>query len=128
MAEKTKPSAQGSAQKPKKVIGVPFTPMTAKQAQEASARARSIRKQVQAQMLDTLVTNMDFGKEILAAMKSGDEDKINRIEKCLHIVGLHYKDSEEAVQKIALDAKTDNRTDTTVHFTLGKKPEAAPEE
>ena len=136
MARKKDSGVQPDAQKPltgpgsghKVPEGVPFTRMTAKQAQEASVRARNLRKQVRAQMLDTLVTNMDFGNEMLKAVRQGDMDKISLLQTALKIVGLTHDQSEEAVQKIALDAKTDNKTDTTIHFTLGKKPEAAPKE
>ena len=61
-------------------------------------------------MLDTLVNNMDFGAEMLKAVKSGDSDKIEIIETALRIVGLTHNQSEEAVQKISVDATTDNKT------------------
>ena len=110
--------AQNSAKKPKKVPGIPFTAMNAKQAQEASVRARNLRKQVRAQMLDTLVNGMDFGSEMLKAVKSGDSDKIEIIETALRIVGLTHNQSEEAVQQ--LDIKTNNTTDIKgkIEFTL----------
>lgn len=118
MARKKESGAQADGQKPltgpgsghKVPEGVPFTPMTAKQAQEASVRARNLRKQVRAQMLDTLVKGMDFGTEMLKAVKSGDSDKIEIIETALRIVGLTHNQSEEAVQKISVDATTDNKT------------------
>lgn len=102
--------------------GIPFTTMTAKQAQEASVRARNLRKQVRAQMLDTLVNGMDFGTEMLKAVKSGDSDKIEIIETALRIVGLTHNQSEEAVQKIAVDAKTENKTELVgqVDFVVKK--------
>lgn len=96
--------------------GVPFTPMTAKQAQEASVRARNLRKQVRAQMLDTLVNGMDFGTEMLKAVKSGDSDKIEIIETALRIVGLTHNQSEDAVQRVdaKVDAKTNNKLEIVV--------------
>lgn len=131
MARKKVSGAQTDGQKPltgpgsghKVPEGVPFTPMTAKQAQEASVRARNLRKQVRAQMLDTLVNGMDFGSEMLKAVKSGDSDKIEIIETALRIVGLTHNQSEEAVQKIAVDAKTENDTKLSgsIEFVLPEK-------
>jgi len=117
---KDKNGAQTGVQKGQKghkvPEGVPFTPMTAKQAQEASVRARNLRKQVRAQMLDTLVNGMDFGAEMLKAVKSGDADKIEIIETALRIVGLTHNQSEEAVQRVdaKVDAKTNNKLEIVV--------------
>ena len=123
MPRKVKDSAENGAQGAKKVPGVPFTPLTAKKAQEASVRARNIRKQVRSQMLDTLVNNMDFGQEMLKAYKAGNMDKMALIEQCLRMVGLHYKDSEDAVQNVNLEANTNSNVNATVKFVLGKRPE-----
>lgn len=106
-------------------LGQRFTPMNARQAAEASARARNIRKQVRAQMLDTLVNNLDFGDEMLKALKKGDLDRISLIEKAMTIVGLTHNQSEEVVNKIQLDANVDAKTETTVKtvkFVLDTPP------
>ena len=89
---------------------IKFTPLNARQAQEASVRARNIRKQVRAQMLETLVNNMDFGAEMLKAMKKCDLDKINLLQTAMKIVGLTHDQSEDAVNKLQIDATTDNTT------------------
>ena len=101
---------------------VSFTPMTAKQAQEASVKARNIRKQVRAEILNKLVSNLDFGNEMLKAVKSGDAKRVELLERALSIVGLRYADSEDAVNKLQIDATTDNKVDTTVKFVLGERP------
>ena len=104
-------------------LGQRFTPMTAKQAAEASARARNIRKQVRAQILDTLVNNLDFGAEMLKAIKKGDMDQVSLIEKAMTIIGITHNQSEEVVNKIQLDANVDAKTETTiktVKFVLDK--------
>lgn len=116
MCKDDKNCAQNGAQKAKKVPGIPFTPMNAKQAQEASVRARNLRKQVRAQMLDTLVNGMDFGSEMLKAVKSGDSDKIEIIETALRIVGLTHNQSEDAVQRV--DAKVDAKTNGKVEVVV----------
>ena len=99
---------------------VKFTPMNAKQASEAANRAKLIRKQVRAEILSKLVENLDFGNEMLKAVKSGDAKRIDLIEKALSIVGLRYADSEDAVNKLQIDATTDNKVDMTskVQFVL----------
>ena len=89
--------------------GVPFTHMTAKQAQEASVKARNLRKQMRAQMLEAAV-NEGIDKLFIKAMKSGDSDMMACIEKAVKIVGLSHDQSEDAVQKISVDATTDNKT------------------
>lgn len=112
--------AHNSVSKPKKVVGRPFTPMNAKEAQEASVRARNLRKQVRAEMLDKLVSNLDLGDEMLKAIKKGDLDKINLLQTALRIVGLTHDQSEDAVTKLALDAKTENKTELSgeIKFVL----------
>ena len=100
-----------------------FTPMNARQAQEASVRARNLRKQVRAQMLTTLVNNMDFASEMLKAVKQCDIKKIEVIQTALRIVGLTHDQSEEVVNKIQVDANVDAKTETTiktVKFVLDK--------
>lgn len=114
--------AQNGAKKAKKVPGVPFTPMNAKQAQEASVRARNLRKQMRAQMLDAAV-NEGIDKLFIKAMKSGDTDMMTCIEKAVKIVGLSHDQSEDAVQKISVDANVDANVDATVknvRFVLDK--------
>lgn len=129
MPAKKKDSAEIGARKApggrKNPEGVPFTPLTAKKAQEASVRARNMRKQIRAQMLDTLVNNMDFGNEILQAYKTRNIDRMTLIEKCIEIVGLRFKDSEDAVQK--LDVEANEKVNATVRFVLGKRPETPPQ-
>lgn len=109
-------SADSGAKKRKMPTGIPFTAMTAKQAQEASVRSRNLRKQVRAQMLDTLVNNLDFGAELLKAIKKGDTDQINLLQTAMKIVGLTHDQSEDAVQKI--DIKSDNKVDSKLEVTI----------
>lgn len=99
---------------------VKFTPMTAKEAQEASVRARNIRKQMRAQLLDAAI-NEGIDKIFIRAMKSGDADMMACVEKAIKIIGLSHDQSEEAVQK--LDIKTDNKTELSgeIKFVLPPK-------
>ena len=118
-------SEAASEPKKKRVLPQAFTPMNARQAQEASVRARNLRKQVRAQMLTTLVNNMDFANEMLKAVKQCDNKKIEVIQTALRIVGLTHDQSEEVVNKIQLDANVDAKTETTVKtvkFVLDTPP------
>lgn len=121
--KKEENGASSSAGKPKKVPGIPFTRLNARQAQEASVRARNLRKQVRAQILETLVDNMNFGEEMLKAIKKGDTDKAELIIKALTLVGLTHNQSEDAVQKVSVDSKSDSKVTQTVRFTIAPRPE-----
>ena len=96
--------------------------MTAKQAQEASVKARNLRKQVRAEMLNKVVQNYDFGDEMLKALKKGDMGKVNLIREAMALIGLKYEQSDEFVNRMQIDATTDNKVDTTVKFVLGERP------
>lgn len=111
--------------KPKNTRPQAFTPMNARQAQEASVRARNLRKQVRAEMLNKVVQNYDFGEELTKALKKGDLDKVTLLKEAMRLIGLQHDQSEEAVQKI--DIKSDNKVATsgTLNITFSDaKPEA----
>ena len=101
----------------------PFNSVTAKQAAEASARSRQLRAKVRAEMLETLVKNMDFGKEMLKAIKSTDIDKIDVITRALQIVGLDYASSDDAARSgISVKASTgesaENKADQSLNVSI----------
>ena len=93
----------------------PFTPLTAKQAQEASARARSLRKQFRAKLLDTAI-NEGLDKYFAKAIKNMDAEAIAVVEKAAKLVGLDFASSEEAVQK--LDLKSDSKVDAKLNIAV----------
>lgn len=99
---------------------VKFTPMTSRQAQEASVRARNIRKQVRAEVLRKVVENVDFSDELMKAIKKGDTKRIEMLQTAMRLIGLHYDQSEDAVNKLHIDATTDNKTAVTgkIEFVL----------
>ena len=101
----------------------PFNSVTAKQAAEASARSRQLRAKVRAEMLETLVKNMDFGQEMLKAIKSTDIDKIDVITRALKIVGLDYASSDDAARSgISVKASTgesaENKADQSLNVSI----------
>jgi hypothetical protein len=106
-------SVSDGVAKPKKPVPkglTPFTAMTAKQAQEASVRARNLRKQARSEMLNKVVQNYDFGDELLKALKKGDMDKVALLKEAMALIGLKYEQSEEFVNRMQIDATTDNKT------------------
>ena len=116
MTKKTKTSVVNGGQRRLPPTSGQFTPMTAKQAQEASVRARNLRKQVRSQMLEKLVNDLDFADELEKAIKSGDLDRINLLQTALKIIGLHHDQSEDAVKsgisvKASQGGDPDSKTD-----------------
>ena len=98
-----------------------FTPLNAKQAQEASVRARNLRKQMRAQILQAAVDE-GIDKLFRKALKSADLDQMALIEKALKLTGLDFGSSDEAVNKLQVDAKTDNKTELSgqIEFVIPK--------
>lgn len=97
-----------------------FTPMNARQAQEASVRARNLRKQVRAQLLNAAIADAKIGDLFIKALKTKDQDLLKLVETGLKIVGLTHDQSEDAVNKLQIDATTDSKVDMTskVQFVL----------
>lgn len=103
------PSAQEPA--PKKVIGRPITKENCREYQLSAARAKRLRKEARAKMLEALTTRLDMGDELYKAMSRSDEKYLNMIEKALRIVGLHHDQSQEAVaQKLEVSAQANVKT------------------
>lgn len=113
-------SVSDGVQKPKKnpvPKGLtPFTVLNAKQAQEASVRARNLRKQVRADMLNKVVSNYDFGEELTKALKKGDLDKVTLLKEAMRLIGLQHDQSEDAVTKMEVksDAKVDSKLEVSI--------------
>jgi len=84
----------------------PFNSVTAKQAQEASVKARNMRKAMRAQLLQAAVDE-GIDKLFQQAIKKKDMDLLEIVEKSLKLTGLDFASSEDAVHK--LDLKSDNK-------------------
>lgn len=94
-----------------------FTPLNAKQAQEASVRARNLRKAMRAQLLDAAIQDAKIGDLFVKAIKTKDADLMKLVETGLKIVGLTHDQSEDAAaQKI--DLKSDNKVDGKVEISV----------
>lgn len=99
-----------------------FTPMNARQAQEASVRARNLRKQMRAQILQAAVDE-GIDKLFRKALKSSDLDQMALVEKALKLTGLDFGSSEDSVNKLQVDATTDNKTQLSgqIEFVIPDK-------
>ena len=113
------PSVEKSLKPKRKSNGRPFTKENAKAMQLSAARAKAMRKEARAKMLQAMCTSLDLGSELVDAIKKNDLTKITIVDKALHIVGLQHDQSPDAVaQKISLDAKTDNKVSGNVNITV----------
>lgn len=108
-------SVKASKARPQNANLQPFDSVSAKQAQLVSARARSLRKQMRAKLLETAI-NEGIDKYFAKALKTLDADAIAVVEKAAKLVGLDYASSEESIQKI--DLKSDNKVDGKVEISV----------
>ena len=112
-------SAEQSSKPKRKTPGRPFTKENAKAMQLSAAKAKAMRKEARAKMVQAMCTSLDLGKELVDAIKKNDITKITIVDKALHIVGLQHDQSPDAqAQKISLDAKTDNKVSGNVNITV----------
>lgn len=117
LQENELPSVEKSLKPKRKSNGRPFTKENAKAMQLSAAKAKKMRKEARAQMLQAMCTSLDLGKELVDAIKKNDLTKISIVDKALHIVGLQHDQSEDAIaQKISLNAKTDANVNARVEL------------
>lgn len=111
----------------KKVRGRPITKENAKQYQLSAAKAKKMRKEARAAMLQAMCTKLDLGDQLVDAIRKNDLTKISIVEKALTIVGLTHNQSSEAIaQKLQVNTKSDvkAKVDSTLHFIIeDAKPE-----
>lgn len=112
-------SVSDGVQKPKKnpvPKGLtPFTALNAKQAQEASVKARNLRKAMRAKILQAAVDE-GIDKLFQQAIKKKDMELLELVEKGLKLTGLDFASSEDAVQK--LDVKSDAKVDSKLEVSI----------
>ena len=110
---------QSATKPPRKSPGRPFTKDNAKEMAISAAKAKAMRKEARAKMLQAMCTSLDLGQELVDAIKKNDLTKITIVDKALHIVGLQHDQSPDAqAQKISLNAKTDNKVSGNVNITV----------
>ena len=123
-AEETAQNASESAPKAKKLPGRPFNTESAKKAAISAARAKHLRKEARLNILAKLTSNIDLGDEVLKALKSHDDGYLSMIEKSIRLIGCHFDQSEDSIQNIKVNAKTDTKAkvDSTIRFVLDEAP------
>lgn len=113
-----------NAIKPKKLPGRPFTSETAKKAAVSAAKARHLRKEARNNILKKLTTELNLGDEVLSALKKHDFTYLEMIEKSIRLIGCHFDQSEDSIQNIKVNAKTESKAkvDSTIRFVLDEPP------
>lgn len=114
-------SATKSLKPKRKSPGRPFTKENAKAMQLSAAKAKKMRKEARAQMLQAMCTKLDLGDQLVDAIRKNDLTKISIVEKALTIVGLTHNQSSEAIaQKLQVNTKSDvkAKVDNTLHFII----------
>lgn len=71
-------------------------------------KTQADRRALRQQMLEIAVKNGLIAKHFSDAITNRDPDLIEFCTKAMTLVGLDFKSSPEMVQKIQVDAKTDN--------------------
>jgi len=97
----------------------PFDQCNATDFAKMAAEAKKRRAYERRKMLETVSTRCDLGAELLKAIQSGDEEKINVIEKAYKILGITHDQSEEAVvQKMQIKADANVKADTKLEINV----------
>ena len=110
-------SVKANKSRPQNANLQPFDSVSAKQAQLVSARARSLRKQMRAKLLDTAI-NEGIDKYFAKALKNMDADAIEVVAKAAKLVGLDFASSEESVQKMEVKADSKLTTSGPINITF----------
>jgi len=97
----------------------PFTKENAKEMSERGIQARMTRQKMRNSILEAAMKE-GIEKYFVKALKSLNPDAMSVVEKAIKIIGVDYASSEDAVQKIKVDATTDNKSDVTakIEFVL----------
>lgn len=111
MADTKKKRVKSIVNKPKSEGGnlTPFTTVSAKAAVEACNRAKALRKQMRAQILEDAI-NGGIGQLLIKAIKSGDLDQMTICEKAMRLVGLDYASSDEVKHGFSVKASAGGET------------------
>lgn len=121
-------SVDASVEQPKKKAGrpkgsggianlKPFDHARSMAMQAKAQEARKARAEMRRKLLAT-VCEEGIDRHLAKALRNSDVDLMTVVEKAVNLVGLNYKDSEEAVQNLHVTAETNNKTDTTIKFVI----------
>lgn len=93
-----------------------ITKENAREYAQAAAKAKRIRREARLKILKSLMEKTDLGDEVVKCLKSKNLEHATLIEKVLKMAGLHFDQSEDAVQK--LDVKSDSKVKTKGDMSL----------
>ena len=121
-------SVDASVEQPKKKAGrpkgsggianlKPFDHARSMAMQAKAQEARKARAEMRRKLLAT-VCEEGIDRHLAKALRNSDVDLMTVVEKAVNLVGLNYKDSEEAVQNLHVTAETNNKTDATIKFVI----------
>lgn len=123
-------SVEDSVEQPKKKAGrpkgsgglsnlKPFDHARSLAVQAKAAEARKARAEMRRKLL-AAVCEEGIDKHVVKALKEANIDLMTCCEKAIKMTGLDFASSDESVQKLAIDAKSESKVsaDTTLHVTI----------
>ena len=82
-----------------------------------SAAVQRMRREMRAKMLQEAIDN-GIDKLFGQSLKGLDLEGMKVVSEAMHLVGIDYAASEEAVQKIKADIKSDNKLNGNVNINI----------
>ena len=82
-----------------------------------SAAVQRLRREMRAKMLQAAIDN-GIEKLFGESLKGLDLEGMKVVSEAMHLVGIDYAASEEAVQKIKADIKSDNKLNGNVNINI----------
>lgn len=82
-----------------------------------SAAVQRMRREMRAKMLQAAIDN-GIEKLFGDSLKGLDLEGMKVVSEAMHLVGIDYAASEEAVQKIKADIKSDNKLNGNVNINI----------
>ena len=130
-------SVETSVEQPKKKAGRPkgsgglanlrpFDHARSMAMQAKAHEARKARAEMRRKLLAT-VCEEGIDKHLAKALRNSDVDLMTVVEKAVNLVGLAYKDSEDAVQNLHVTAETTSnvKADHSINITFTDAPSPA---
>jgi len=122
------PSVEDSVSEPKKKAGrpkgsgglsnlKPFDHARSLAVQAKAAEARKARAEMRRKLL-AAVCEEGIDKHVVKALKEANIDLMTCCEKAIKMTGLDFGSSEDAVQKLAIDAKSESKVKADYSLNL----------
>lgn len=95
----------------------PFTSETAKAISAKANAAKKARADLRRRLLAAAV-EVGLDRVFMDALKNRDENAMNIVEKAARLVGTDWASSEENIQRVNLDAKSDVKADVKADHSI----------